>query len=368
MLTGAQALACIGVLVQGSCLCAVLEVGPDKPYRTLSEAILASSQGDTIVVDPGVYQASVGFKHGCTLTGTGLGKTVLVPSPFGPGSYPVSPGDGTLIRGLWLCGGWRAGVQGSPGFTSRLEDCVIWGNGTGVVCDGPGNRMFITNCIICGNDEGVASLAGASALLLNTVVYGNEQSFGGELANISATYSCIEGGWPGEGNIDADPVLANPVECRIGELVDRPQTYSRWPDLRLRAGSPCIDAGLNDPDLPETDIAGVQRIMFGGKSLTVDMGPYEYYINDLKPGPTPDQTTLTWSSLSERSYSIFWCDDLLTWHLADGAILSAGDMTTSWVDDGSKTGIPPFLAPRRFYRILENPQNDLHSTRHSKDW
>jgi len=30
-------------------------------------------------------------------------------------------------------------------------------------------------------------------------------------------------------------------------------------------------------------------------------------------------------------------------------------MTTSWTDDGSKTGVPPSLAPRRFYRILENP-------------
>ncbi len=31
------------------------------------------------------------------------------------------------------------------------------------------------------------------------------------------------------------------------------------------------------------------------------------------------------------------------------------DTTTSWTDDGSLTGVPPLLAPRRFYRLLENP-------------
>ena len=124
---------------------------------------------------------------------------------------------------------------------------------------------------------------------------------------------------------------------------------------RLVPNSPCIDAGFSDPDLPETDIAGMHRIMFGGKSLTVDMGAYEFYIHDLKPGPEPDQTTFTWSSLAGKTYSIFCSDDLVTWHLADGAVLSAGDTITSWIHDGSLTGAPPSLVPRRFYRILENP-------------
>ena len=36
--------------------------------------------------------------------------------------------------------------------------------------------------------------------------------------------------------------------------------------------------------------------------------------------------------------------------------MSSGNETTSWLDDGSLTGVPPSLAPRRFYRVLENPQ------------
>jgi len=95
--------------------------------------------------------------------------------------------------------------------------------------------------------------------------------------------------------------------------------------------------------------------MFGGKSLTVDMGAYEFYINELKPGPTPDQTTFTWSSLADKTYSIFYSDDLLTWHLAIGKFVSFGGTTTCYTDDGSQTGSPPGLVPLRFYRALENP-------------
>jgi hypothetical protein len=165
-----------------------------------------------------------------------------------------------------------------------------------------------------------------------TVLYGNT-------GIASITYSCIEGGWPGEGNIDADPMF---VDAERG-------------DFRLKKGSPCIDTGDNGAAaVSDTDIAGMRRILYGGKSLTVDMGAYEYYINELEFGPAVDQATLTWSSLPDRSYSIFYSADLLAWHLADGNV-PEHKMTTSWIDDGSLTGVPPSLVPLRFYRVLENP-------------
>ncbi|MDP2896626.1 MAG: hypothetical protein Q8Q12_08710, partial [bacterium] len=63
----------------------------------------------------------------------------------------------------------------------------------------------------------------------------------------------------------------------------------------------------------------------------------------------------TWSSLEDRTYSVFYTDDLFTWHTAIAAFPSSGNQTTSWLDDGSLTGVPPLLAPKRFYRLLENP-------------
>jgi len=50
--------------------------------------------------------------------------------------------------------------------------------------------------------------------------------------NLIVTYCDVQGGWPGTGNIDADPIFVGP----------------EMDDFHLRWRSPCIDAG--DPDFP----------------------------------------------------------------------------------------------------------------------
>ena len=69
------------------------------------------------------------------------------------------------------------------------------------------------------------------------------------------TYSCIEGGYTGEGNIDTPPLFVNPDEG----------------DVSLQADSPCIDAGTSK-NAPTTDIQGAPRPQCNG----VDMGAYEW--------------------------------------------------------------------------------------------
>jgi len=57
-------------------------------------------------------------------------------------------------------------------------------------------------------------------------------------------------------------------------------------NLRLKAGSPAIDAGNNSaPDLPSTDFAGSPRIVNGngGPKAIVDMGAYEFLPASLAP-------------------------------------------------------------------------------------
>jgi hypothetical protein len=99
----------------------------------------------------------------------------------------------------------------------------------------------------------------------------------------TVTYSCVQGGWAGQGNIDVDPMFA-----------------SAWGgNLRLLPGSPCIDAGDNSALPPDTqdldhdgdtteplplDLDGNPRVVDGdgdvepwtGVAETVDMGAYEY--------------------------------------------------------------------------------------------
>ncbi len=87
---------------------------------------------------------------------------------------------------------------------------------------------------------------------------GGNEIWKNEETDISITYSDIQGGWSGIGNIDADPMF---VEVGMD-------------DFHLLPDSPCIDAG--DPDyaaIPnETDLDGNPRILDG----RIDMGAYEH--------------------------------------------------------------------------------------------
>jgi hypothetical protein len=89
----------------------------------------------------------------------------------------------------------------------------------------------------------------------NDIIYGSSNTiYLDENSSIEVTYSDIEGGWVGEGNIDADPLFVSPDNG----------------DFHLQSDSPCIDAG--DPNSsydPDGTIA--------------DMGAYFYHQDDGVP-------------------------------------------------------------------------------------
>jgi hypothetical protein len=70
---------------------------------------------------------------------------------------------------------------------------------------------------------------------------------------VTVTYSDIEGGWTGTGNIDADPMFADAASG----------------DYHLGVGSPCIDAGT-PAGAPAADVEGTPR------DAAPDMGAYEW--------------------------------------------------------------------------------------------
>ncbi len=84
------------------------------------------------------------------------------------------------------------------------------------------------------------------------------------------SYSDVQGGWTGTGNIDADPLFVDPAGG----------------DLRLGPGSPCIDAADNTavPKGVTTDLDGNPRFVDdpdtidsgNGDPPIVDMGAYEF--------------------------------------------------------------------------------------------
>jgi hypothetical protein len=98
------------------------------------------------------------------------------------------------------------------------------------------------------------------------------------------SYSDVEGGWPGYGNIDADPRLVDPD-------VD---------ECHLLPGSPCIDAGDNTalPADVTTDLDGNPRFVNvpcvadtgnpPGADAIVDMGAFEVVNNDCNENGSSD--------------------------------------------------------------------------------
>jgi parallel beta-helix repeat protein/predicted outer membrane repeat protein len=138
---------------------------------------------------------------------------------------------------------------------ATLDNCVIFNNNA----DTHGGAIYnynadatITNCTITGNAGGVGSSGAlhsgdtAEATILNSILWNNSPT---EIANptgsVSATYSDIQGGYTGTGNIDADPLF---VDAASG-------------DYSLQAGSPSIDTGdpasPNDPDGTRADMGSV---------------------------------------------------------------------------------------------------------------
>ncbi len=241
----------------------------------------------------------------------------------------------TRIESCLISNNTKAGISCSDTASADLVSCTITGSGSGIEVVDYVEQLKAHSCIIWANDVDVD---------INVVL--SPWQFEAWYSDLGASpdYQYLHDESIEYGNIDADPLFVDPDAA----------------DYRLPPESPCIDTGSGrnyyaDQLHTAYDLDGKRRFVYGGKAYEVDMGAYEYHINRLTPGPVAGQVTLTWSSYHRSEYSVFYTDDLITWRLADDNVLPPGYETISWTDDGSKTGIRPSLAPRRFYRVLENP-------------
>ncbi|MFH1744040.1 MAG: right-handed parallel beta-helix repeat-containing protein [bacterium] len=180
--------------------------------------------------------------------------------------------------------GWGGGVACSLAFAT-LINCTISENrafgfgGGGVACDdssatfvnsvisgnaapkGGGlhfrreSSLSMTNCTITGNAGGGVYMYGNPARLSNCIVWNPGTDIPSSEVNVTAEYSCIQGGWPGEGDVNVYPRFVDPAKG----------------DYRLRNGSPCVDTGLVSA-ASEEDLEGRSRPGIDG---LVDMGAYE---------------------------------------------------------------------------------------------
>lgn len=259
-------------------------------------------------------------------------------NPFGSLTVQASSIDRNG-RGIWLHGwapAWvesstvcrnREGVVADEGAYVQLKCCTISDNDTGVWLTGECcAEVYPTKCIVWGNKSA------------NVVIEGVSTWFDPGYSDIPG-YEELRG----RSNINADPLF---VDREAG-------------NYRLRPGSPCIDPTPWGGDFglgANFDRDGKQRFAYGGGDygVVLDIGAYEYHINEVSPGPEEGEVALTWSYHAGSSYTVLYSEDLLTWRVAERLPEQVKNLGT-WVDDGSLTGIPPSLARNRFYRLLENP-------------
>ena len=167
-------------------------------------------------------------------------------------------------------GGMYNGYQSS----STVTNCTFSGNTVGNYSGGgmyndTYSSSTVTNCTFSQNTAGtngggMYNNFSSSPTVTNCVLWGGSPD---ELSSLSSafsiTYSDIQGGFEGTGNINADPMFVDPdgLDNVVGTEDD---------DLHLTTGSPCIDTGTSS-GAPATDLEGNPRPQGAG----YDMGAYE---------------------------------------------------------------------------------------------
>lgn len=261
----------------------------------------------------------------CVFCDNSAGDEYYVVTAHGGGMYneQVSALSVVDCRFLRNVGGSGGAVSCSSG-SAEFYACVFSGNharvggGGLLVSGGDGDSVVLRNCVLTGNtclQYGGGIRAGGSDSLLVSIefstflgnspdgVYGStwpgptfsscilwdnrsssgEQNLTGYIAGVS--YSCVRGGWAGEGNIGEDDIAHDPLFIDPGYWhdngtpADTSDDYWVGGDYHLSASSPCIDAG--DPATPLTeDIEGSPR----PSGVSFDMGAYEFQEDTEAPG------------------------------------------------------------------------------------
>ena len=258
---------------------ATIRVPSEQP--TIQAGIDASVDGDTVLVTDGTY-TGVGNKNidycgkaVAVLSENGPDKTVIDCKGYGRGCYFDSAEDAlSRLEGFTIRngdvnesgGGIYCHMSSPTILNSTISGNTAGDNGGGICCwngfsptisnraiidnhsgyKGGGFSCYetsspaILNCTVNRNSAFVAGsgiyCSSSSPIILNCIFRGDSHDeiflFSGKP---TITYSDIQGGWEGEGNIDEDPLL----------------TLKSWFgfDYGLRTASPCIDSG--DPILED---------------------------------------------------------------------------------------------------------------------
>jgi len=290
---------------------------PEYPMDSIQK--LLNRYGDlgtgcTMHVSAGTFTENIALtqrNNDLVLQGAGPGLTII--NGNRKGSCIMGHLVACTISGFTFTNG-KADYAGGVHFcfsTLTLSNCLVVGNevtsnmdlgGAGIYCYH--TTATITNCTSTGNSAtgtkggGTRFLSGATATLTNCIIWGNSASIGPEISIDSATatfrFCDVAGGtaaadvtsgtltW-GDGNIDADPLFADPAQSDY----HLKSAYGRW-DPKADSGngawvndavsSPCIDAGDPASDYSKEPQPNSARINMGSHGNTPEASKSKWTI------------------------------------------------------------------------------------------
>ena len=212
-------------------------------------------------------------------TGSGAGMRTTGPAYLTDCIFQGCTIDGRTSSGAAFHGG------GAGEDAMTMENCLFAGNraldvgsqGGGAYISG--YQGTLVGCTFADNQA-----SGAGGLLVefadvsaaNCVFWGNGP--GGVAGDVEITFSCVEGGHDGLGNIEVDPLFVQRGYWDDGGTATHTDD-DRWMagDWRLVPDSPAIDAGDNVFVATLFDLAGRARVFDGTADgdWVVDLGAYE---------------------------------------------------------------------------------------------
>ncbi|MCB9881841.1 MAG: right-handed parallel beta-helix repeat-containing protein [Planctomycetes bacterium] len=211
---------------------------------------------------------------------------IVFNSPAAGGGISCRNGASPHIVGNYIGGNQAPNAGGGIYLTTNcsplIQDNFIVGNtvaratGGGIYC-GYSSAPTLVNNTITGNvalNFGAMFSYQSNPVITNTICWGNAPN---ELnASGTITYCVVQGGMAGTGNLNLDPLFADPGAR----------------DFHLQAGSPCRDLGDNSaPSLTAFDFEGDPRIAQG----TVDIGADEFH-----PHLYTVRTVMPWANVEMR--------------------------------------------------------------------